>query len=538
MGQFWRWIVLMLWCFCPAWAEGARLEAVFPYSVAAESGNGAAQGSTQLFYVDIEQINAPSGEVRVTVTLPEGFRAVPASGWTVEDGGRRLWTARVLPDGYGHVFDAFPVKVGRDVPAGMYEAEVRMTGAGGEEESRLSFQVTPGEAAPPQEEKKKELGWYIQNVAVPVDQDGRRDDRQAQNTIFMRDMTLEGIRSRLSGGGAADWESVLHDPLTYALIELRNPRRDVRSLRVVAELRDRETGAAVPGLVQGDRGGAGFISEGGAAESVIALDGKTVQNVVLPLYGDPSVLEEGDYSLRVTIGDADVSRVTDIPVTVVKKRETGLAVLVFSLLCAAAAVCSLGKLNRCIRRIGAGGDIGVALFASLAFGGVVVPVTLFGDFLHVILGPFAGLATGLLTGVLQYLLLMALLVVFRHPGTAALFFLMKWLLAGLLFGRFTPVGALNYAVYIVVIEGMLQVSGFYRKKELTLPFKAAVSLLLGAADMGITFITLQQMMFFYRLYYADWFILLYMVVNGLVYTTAGSWMGIRIGERLRQVMGQ
>ena len=44
-------------------------------------------------------------------------------------------------------------------------------------------------------------------------------------------------------------------------------------------------------------------------------------------------------------------------------------------------------------------------------------------------------------------------------------------------------------------------------------------------------------MFFDRLYYADWFIGLYMLMNGLLYSTLGSWMGYRIGSRLKQVMG-
>lgn len=56
----------------------------------------------------------------------------------------------------------------------------------------------------------------------------------------------------------------------------------------------------------------------------------------------------------------------------------------------------LKKLRECTIQIGARGDITVALFAALAFGGVVVPVTLLGDFFHVILGPFSGLITGIL----------------------------------------------------------------------------------------------------------------------------------------------
>ncbi len=64
-----------------------------------------------------------------------------------------------------------------------------------------------------------------------------------------------------------------------------------------------------------------------------------------------------------------------------------------------------------------------------------------------------------------------------------------------------------------------------------------ISFLIGLCDAGITFVNMEQLMFFYRLYYADWFIGLYMLMNGLLYSTLGSWMGYRIGSRLKQVMG-
>lgn len=62
--------------------------------------------------------------------------------------------------------------------------------------------------------------------------------------------------------------------------------------------------------------------------------------------------------------------------------------------------------------------------------------------LHVVLGPFSGLVTGVLNGILLYLLVMALLVIYRKPGIVTLMFLVKWMLAGLMFGRFTPLESL------------------------------------------------------------------------------------------------
>ena len=196
------------------------------------------------------------------------------------------------------------------------------------------------------------------------------------------------------------------------------------------------------------------------------------------------------------------------------------------------------NLKKCIFNIGAKGAITIALFAAVAFGSIVVPTTLLGDVLHVVLGPFSGLVTGVLNGILLYLLVMALLVIYRKPGIVTLMFLVKWMLAGLMFGRFTPLGILSYMVYIVVLESVLYISGFYNKRDLTSGYVLFVSLAIGMADAFITMINLEQLMFFYRLYYADWYIGLYMLINGLVYSSVGTWLGYKVGIKLQQVMGE
>ena len=63
-------------------------------------------------------------------------------------------------------------------------------------------------------------------------------------------------------------------------------------------------------------------------------------------------------------------------------------------------------------------------------------------------------------------------------------------------------------------------------------------LAIGMADAFITMINLEQLMFFYRLYYADWYIGLYMLINGLVYSSVGTWLGYKVGIKLQQVMGE
>ena len=83
------------------------------------------------------------------------------------------------------------------------------------------------------------------------------------------------------------------------------------------------------------------------------------------------------------------------------------------------------------------------------------------------LGPFSGLLTGVLNGVLLYLLVMSLLVIYRKPGIVALMFLLKWMLAGLMFGRFTSSWYTKLYVYIVVLESICISVDFIENNELT-----------------------------------------------------------------------
>ncbi len=529
--------------FWPFWA--ARAETVvtvsFPYSLT-EAAPTVSQGSTQLLYIAVEHANVPHEELlHISVELPEGFAAEAGNSWAAD--GRRAETELLLPADYGQRMAVLSVAAAEEAAVGTHTARVTFSGAGLSETKEISFAAVPGERGKAEKtgaaKQKKSLGWYIQSVVTPVSADGTRQSGAEQNTLYVRDVQLENIRHRLTGGGAVDWGAAFSEPATYVLAELRNPKKDVRSLRFRAELVDRKTGAAVPGLVTPSaHAGISAPATEGATEAVIALDGHVVQGVVLPLYVDPFKIEEGDYSLKTTVWDENSSRTNESPLTIVKKRNVGFFALAVATICALGILLFSGKLCRRIRTLGAGGDIAVALFASLAFGSVVLPVTLLGDFLHVFLGPFSSLVTGLLSGVLQYLLLFALLTLFRRPGVAALFFLMKWLLAGILFGRFTPVAALNYAVYIGILETVLYASGFYRGEDISKTRLLLTALLAGVADMAITFLNLEQLMFFYRLYYADWFIGLFVIVNGLVYSSLGAFLGMKLGKKLSGVMSQ
>lgn len=526
---------------------GTRLEVLYPYNMEDKSIHTVNAGSTVPLYLNLSSFDIPHEQkARITVLLPEGFSALPGKGWQIA--GQRAAADWVLPADFGQSFDLLYVKAPVGLPKEQKQMKVFVNGDGWKREKTVGFMYEPEQgAALPQVAKpdNKLFNWYIQSVTLPVDNLGQKDDRAADGVLYIRDTALEGFRSRMTGDGATSWAAVFNHPACHLLLELRNPQKDVRVLRFKAELVDKSTGQVVPGLCtaakvndEAEQGWGGNTGSNTETTAMISLDGKKTQSFILPLYIDYFDALEGDYTLRVTVAGNNQEKVHELPLTIAKKHSVGLIAVGFSFFCLLLVIILMPKIKSCIYNIGARGAITVALFAALAFGGIVLPTTILGDLLHVFLGPFSGLVTGLLSGVLQYLLIMSLLLLFRRPGVLSLMFLVKFMLGGLMFGRFTPLGALSYSVYMVVLEAVLYLCGFYRQKELKPTYMLAVALLMGLADACITFVNLEQMMFFYRLFYADWYIALYMLVNGFVYSSVGTWLGYRTGFRLRQVMGE
>ena len=547
-------ILSLLLCWSTTASAGARLQAEYPYSLEQKNIQQVEGGSTMPLYINLTSYDVPDvQEATIKVTLPTGFRPLQSPGWELrEEAGAQSALAKwQLPASYGQNFDLLYVQPEVALPAGKYRILVEASSGAWQLKRVISFSYVPGTNNVPEKSAVKEVvdksqyNWYIQSVNLPVDAQGNKDDRAAANVIYVRDTSLEAFRNRMTGDGATNWSAVFNHPATFVMLEMRNPQKDVRVLKFKAELLDKHTGKHVPGLMTAgkvvDEDGHGWAGETGTVgetTAMISLDGKKNQTFILPLYVDYFTVLEGDYNLRVTVSGNGQEKIQEVPIAITKKHNVGLGAVGFSFLCALLALASSYRLPGCIKRIGARGAITVALFAALAFGGITLPTTLLGDLLHVFLGPFSGLVTGILSGVLQYLLIVSLLTLFRAPGVLALMFFVKYMLSGLMFGHFTPLGALSTCVSVVVLEAVLYLCGFYRVQQLGKHYMMLVALLLGLADAAVTFINLEQMMFFYRLYYADWYMALYMLINGLLYSSIGAWLGFKTGSKLQQVMGE
>ncbi len=548
-------IFIMLWSQI-AWA-GMNIEVVYPYNLDKQETQLVHSGSTMPLYVNVTAFDVPHEQnAQLKINLPEGFFALPNDKWQLsEEDGHGIAVANwILPADFGHTFDLLYIRPNDGLVSGKKEISVEIRSNNGwEERKKIEFQYesvgnTDSYAKIVNKEKKynkKDFNWYIQSVIVPVDNLGNKDDRAEDGVVYIRDTTLEGFRNRMTGDGATNWSAVFNHPATFLLLDMRNPQRDVRMLKFKAQLLDKTTGKIMPGLCtagknndDSEHGWAGETGNIDETTALISLDGKPAQTFIIPLYVDYFTILEGDYTLRVAVSGNEQEKIQEIPLTIAKKHNIGIFAVGFSFICLFVMIIFSYKLKKCIYQIGAKGAITVALFAALAFGGITLPTTVIGDLLHVFLGPFSGLVTGILSGILQYLLVVSLLVLFRSPGVLALMYLVKYMLSGLMFGHFTPLGMLSVCVNIVILEFIIYMSGFYSRKLLGNRYLFFVAISLGLGDALITFINLEQMMFFYRLYYADWYLALYMLVNGLVYSSIGAWLGAKTGNKLLQVMGE
>ena len=558
-------LLLILLAYTQSCLAGINLEAVYPYSLEKKENQKVYEGSTMPLYINLTSFDLKEDEpVEVKVSLPNGF--VAQSGINFKADKNKARASFRLDKNFAHTFDLLYIEAEGE-NFGEHFVIVEVQGKNYKEKKEISFiyeaQEQNKETLGKENSEKKSLAasisntktkrraatkdfnWYIQSVTLPVDAQGQKNDKEASGILYIRDTSLESFRNRMTGGGATNWYAVFHHPACHLLLDMRNPQRDVRVLKFQAELINKKTGEVAPGLMtagkvsmDNDNGWAGDLSKDSETTALISLDGKKSQTFILPIYIDYFTVLEGEYIIRVTVEGNGQKKIQENPLIIAKKHGLGFMAVGFSFLCLAIVLVFFYKLRGTIDKIGARGAITVALFGAISFGGITLPTTIIGDFIHVLLGPFSGLVTGILSGILQYLLLVSLLVLYRKIGVVALLFFIKFMLNGIMFGHFTPLSLLSLSVNIVVLEIVLILVGFYKKKDLDKKYMMFVALSLGLADACITFINLEQMMFFYRIYYADWYISLYMLINGLFYSSIGAWAGFKTGKQLKQVMGE
>ena len=169
----------------------------------------------------------------------------------------------------------------------------------------------------------------------------------------------------------------------------------------------------------------------------------------------------------------------------------------------------------------------------------MVPSTLFLNLIRAVLGPISVLLTGLINETLYYALLTALLIYIsgapeaatRHDGKGSGVILLvsavRLLLSGVTFGLFTPMAIVYTGTSVLLLEtGFL----FVRGRNIL-----AWAVVLGLCDAIAVYVDFQLSILFYRLFYADWYIVLRILIEGFAYTFIGVLLGAKLGRGLWRV---
>ena len=357
-------------------------------------------------------------------------------------------------------------------------------------------------------------------------------------------------------------------PIAYQTVRLRNQAQETIHVVVSSINRDTKSGAAVKFLAPPHAVNAGTDR----SISFASLPGGEVTAIPLPIYfqsphrSDVRIATgeyERDIAVKVWGSDATILR-EQRPLHLIVPNRHALFVSGIAIIASCIGLIVLLPFNerrhkQFFARFTTKQLIVIALFGTTIFVVVIVPSTLFLNLIRALLGPVSVLLTGLINETLYYALLTALLIyingaprtsritrtkavgTLRVPHTAVhksrpthgkggvilLVSAVRLLLGGVTFGLFTPMTIIYTGTSVLLLE-----TGFLLVQRRGL---LAWALVLGICDAIAVYVDFQLSILFYRLFYADWYIILRILVEGFAYTFIGVLLGARLGRGLRQV---
>ena len=378
----------------------------------------------------------------------------------------------------------------------------------------------------------------IASVVMPTDATGTADRRQRADTVYY-------ARPLFKWFGTPQQTNAF-EPTTYQTVRLRNDGEATIHVVVSSSNIDINNGETIPFLAPP------ATTNGGINQSVAfaSLPAGVVTEIPLPIYFHPMYIRQGkpeqaipgEYQREVAVkvwgSDATVLR-EKRPLHLIVPNQQALLISLLAIVCSSVGFAFVLRFHK---RIFAGFTtkqiIIIALFGTTIFVGVMVPSTLFLNLIRAVLGPISVLLTGLINETLYYALLTALLIYItgapeastrngKGSGVILLVSAVRLLLSGVTFGLFTPMAIVYTGTSVLLLE-----TGFLLVRGRNIFVWAVV---LGCCDAIAVYVDLQLSILFYRLFYADWYIVLRILIEGFVYTFIGVLLGARLGRGLWRV---
>ncbi len=380
----------------------------------------------------------------------------------------------------------------------------------------------------------------IDDITMPTDLSGISDPRRRPNTISYPRPLLGGL-GKWFGAKASPTDEF--EPIAYQTIHIHNRGQETVHAIVASMNRDTESGQPTRFLSPPDAVNAGTDR----SLAFVSLVGESTTPVPLPIYLNPLFQQhqdftgEGQYERAIEVkiwgSDATALRATR-PLLIVTPNLHAL--LVTSLVTVVTGL-GIGLLlcfhSQLFTRFSTKQLILISLFGTTIFIAINVPSTLLTNLISALLGPISSLVTGLINEMLYYALLTALLMLIPKFGVVTLVSAVRILLGGVTLGLLTPTILLHAVTAALLLE-----IGFLIARKITLDSGAVgganlltLALIFGLCDALTVYIDFQLSMTLYRLFYADWYILTRILVDGFTYTFIGVLLGKRLGSGLWRV---
>ena len=380
----------------------------------------------------------------------------------------------------------------------------------------------------------------IENITMPTDLSGISDPRQRPDTISYPRPLLGGL-GKWFGAKAGPMDE--YQPIAYQTVHIHNGGRETVHAIIASMNRDTESREPVPFLSPPDAVNAGTDR----SLAFVSLTGESTTPVPLPIFFDPlSQLHRdftgaGQYERAIEVkiwgSTATVLRATR-PLLIVTPNLHAL--LVTSLVIVVTGL-GIGLLlcfhPQLFTRFSTKQLILISLFGTTIFIAVNVPSTLLTNLISALLGPISSLVTGLINEMLYYALLTSLLILIPKFGVITLVTAVRLLLGGVTLGLLTPTILLHAVTAVLLLE-----VGFQLARKITLDSGAigganlmSVAWIFGLCDALTVYIDFQLSMTLYRLFYAEWYILTRILVDGFTYTFIGVFLGKQLGSGLWRV---
>lgn len=373
----------------------------------------------------------------------------------------------------------------------------------------------------------------IETLKMPTDASGIADPRQREDSIYY---------PRPLFGWLSTPQNDKYTPTTYQTVHIRNKSSETIHVVVTSINRDITTGEPVRFLAPPDEVNAGTDR----SVSFASLQAGQITPIPLPIYFHALSASAGEYEreIAVKIWGSDTTVLSEKrPLHIIVPNRHALFVSGLAILASSIGLVVLLRFHRqFFTRFTTKQLIVIALFGTTIFVAVVVPSTLFLNLIRVILGPVSVLLTGLINETLYYALLTALLIyiygapneksdenlqVSNKGGVILLVSAVRLLLGGITFGLFTPMTIFYTGTSVILLE-----MGFFlvRRRGLIL-----WALVLGICDAIAVYVDFQLSILFYRLFFADWYIVLRIFIEGFAYTFIGVLLGAKLGKGLWKV---